>query len=115
MVPAGGPMRHEDAVWNAMFSQDGARVVTACGSEGRPGTAQLWDAATGAPLGAPLRHEAPVRSAAFSPDGARVVTASSDGTARLWDAATGAPRGRPMWHGRRGVLARVRPRDGAGG
>ena len=77
---------HEDAV-GAVFSPDGARIVTASGDR----TARLWDAATGAEVArAAAAMRTAVCSAAFSPDGARIVTASEDGTARLWDAATGA-------------------------
>jgi WD40 repeat protein len=72
-------------VWNAEFSPDGTRVVTASNDA----TARIWDAKTGAAL-ATLKHELSVNSAKFSPDGTRVVTASQDNTARLWDAKTGA-------------------------
>jgi WD40 repeat protein len=88
------PIRHKNVVYSATFSPDGARLLTAS----LDNTAQVWDAATGAPIGAALRLEGAVYDAAFSPDGKRVVTASSDKTARLWDATTGLPIGRPMRH-----------------
>jgi WD40 repeat protein len=77
-------LRHDDHVWAAAFSPDGARVVTGSADH----TAALWDAATGARL-ATLRHDDVVYGVAFSPDGKLVATASWDGSARLWDAATG--------------------------
>ncbi len=48
------------------------------------GTAQLWNAQTGAALGAVLRHRGPVNRVVYHPDGKTILTASSDGTARLW-------------------------------
>jgi tetratricopeptide (TPR) repeat protein len=76
------------------ISPDGRRVVTAS----YPGTARVWDAATGQRLAPPLQHQGGVVHAAFSADGRRVVTASEDRTARIWDAATGQPLGPPMLH-----------------
>ena len=97
------------AVLSAVFSPDGARVLTAS----EDGTARLWDAATGAETAVLRGHEERrCVSAVFSPDGARVLTASDDGTARLWDAATGAEtavlRGHEGGCEQRGVLARRR-------
>jgi WD40 repeat protein len=77
---------HERAVRSAVFSPDGARVVTASADA----TARLWDAGSGAEIAVLRGHKRGVRSAVFSPDGARVVTASDDATARLWDAGSGA-------------------------
>ncbi len=77
---------HTGVVWSAVYSPDGARVVTASDDK----TARLWDA-SGKQIAVLQGHTATVWSAAFSPDGTRIVTASSDGTARLWDGATGNP------------------------
>jgi WD40 repeat protein len=81
-------------VWNAAFSPDGSRVVTASYDN----TARVWDATTGKLLATPLEHQGPVSNAAFSPDGTRVVTASADHTARVWDAATGKLLATPLQH-----------------
>ena len=90
-------LRHEGQVYDAAFSLDGERVVTASNQ-----TARLWSARTGE-ASAVLRHDRPlwtpdgerinqesaVTYAAFSPSGERVVTVSVDQTARLWSAETG--------------------------
>jgi WD40 repeat protein/energy-coupling factor transporter ATP-binding protein EcfA2 len=76
---------HQDCVWTAAFSPDGARIVTASGDH----TARLWDGKTGAVLAILEGHQSAVLSAMASPDGTRIVTASSDHTARLWDGKTG--------------------------
>lgn len=78
---------HGDAVESAVYSPDGARIVTASGDH----TARVWDARMGIELAVLRGHSAGVNCAAYSPDGARVVTASDDGTARTWDAGTGKP------------------------
>jgi WD40 repeat protein len=72
---------HEDAVWWAAFSPDGARVVTA--SQDR--TARIWDAASGREIAILRGHDNWVVHAAFSPDGSRAITASRDKTARVWN------------------------------
>jgi WD40 repeat protein/tRNA A-37 threonylcarbamoyl transferase component Bud32 len=94
LLPRTPALRHAAAVKVARFSPDGRWVVTASDD----GTAQVWDAVTGAPASPPLRHGGPVRWAEFSPDGAWVATASADGSARLWDARTGTPRSSPLRH-----------------
>jgi WD40 repeat protein/tRNA A-37 threonylcarbamoyl transferase component Bud32 len=78
-------MRHEGYITAAVFSPDGARILT--GSEDK--TARIWNALTGQPMGEPMQHEGSVTVAAFSPDGSRILTGAEDGTAHLWNAATG--------------------------
>jgi eukaryotic-like serine/threonine-protein kinase len=77
---------HQDIVYFASYSPDGARVVTAS----RDHTARIWDARTGAQLAVLSGHTDIVYCAVYSPDGTRIVTASRDHTARIWDAYTGA-------------------------
>jgi WD40 repeat protein len=75
---------HTDIVYDAAFSPDGQRIVTASGD----GTARVWNAANGQ-LQAKLEgHTDAVWHAAFSPDGQRIVTASADGTARVYRVVT---------------------------
>ena len=76
--------QHEGEVTSAVFSPDGARILTASADN----TARLWDGGSGKLL-ATFQHEGDVSSAVFSPDGARILTASADKTARLWDGGSG--------------------------
>ena len=75
---------HQDEVFQAAFSPDGTRILTASADK----TAKLWNAASGK-LIASFDHQASVYHGAFSPDGARILTASADNTSKLWDAASG--------------------------
>jgi hypothetical protein len=75
---------HQDKVFQAEFSPDGSRILTAS----RDKTAKLWDAASGKPI-ASFEHPDGLNHAVFSPDGARILTASGDNTAQLWNAASG--------------------------
>jgi hypothetical protein len=76
---------HSGAVFDAAFSPDGQRVVTASADK----TARVWNASSGQVIARLEGHSGEVTSAAFSPDGQRVVTASLDHTERVWNAATG--------------------------
>jgi WD40 repeat protein/serine/threonine protein kinase len=86
---------HGVAVRGVAFSPDGKLVATAAGDLDLPGTAKVWDAASGLLLYTLAGHTGWVLSAAFSPDGTRILTAGGDplhpGEAKVWDAATGKP------------------------
>jgi WD40 repeat protein len=73
-------------VWDAAFSRDGRRLVTA--SEG--GGVRIWDVRTprSPHLVASLHADPPLSSTRFSPDGRFVVTAGEAG-AQIWRAASG--------------------------
>jgi len=73
----------QNAVWSAVFSPDGAHVVTAGGND-----AKLWRTDSGREEISFSPHGA-VAAGAFSPDGQHVATCSWDGTIKVWDAATG--------------------------
>jgi predicted NACHT family NTPase len=74
---------HQDRVNSAVFSPNGARILTASADN----TAKLWDAVSGK-LIASFAHQDRVNNAVFSPDDARILTASADNTAKLWDVAS---------------------------
>ena len=76
---------HTQVVWGAVFSPDGARVVTVSNDF----TGRLWDPKTGAAGPVLKGHAGWVTRAAFSADGKRIITTSWDQTARIWDAGTG--------------------------
>ena len=101
---------HTSGVYRAVFSPDGARILTASADN----TARLWDA-DGKPLATLKGHTELAWRAVFSPDGGRILTASWDSTARLWD-ADGKPLGTLKGHARyagwglqRGVFLRQQP------
>jgi WD40 repeat protein len=73
-------------VWDAAFSRDGRRLVTASGGGG----VRIWDVRTprSPHLVASLHADPPLSSARFSPDGRFVVTAGPAG-AQIWRAASG--------------------------
>jgi tetratricopeptide (TPR) repeat protein len=100
----GQPLTHEAYVSGAVFSPDGATLLTRSGN-----TARLWETATGKSIGQPLTHDGPVLAAAFSSDGRTVATGSQDKNARLWAAATGQPIGRPLAHGHRVCAVALHP------
>jgi WD40 repeat protein/transcriptional regulator with XRE-family HTH domain len=92
---------HTDAVWSAVFSPDGKRIVTASGD----GTVKVWDAVTGKellsvksvtkdtrPPGSAFEAWGWFWYATFSPDGKYLATADGDGIAHIWDAVTGEER-----------------------
>lgn len=98
---------HPEGVRSAVFSPDGAFVLTA-GDR----SACLWEAATGAELRRLVGHQEIVLSAVFSPDGTQVLTASADRTARLWDPTTGRELRRFEGHARELTCASFAP-DGS--
>jgi WD40 repeat protein/tetratricopeptide (TPR) repeat protein len=92
-------LKHDGDIYSAVFSPDGARVLTAGYAPGGKGTARRWEVATGQEVLPALAHDRTVNHAAYSPDGQRIVTVSADKTARLWDAATGKPLAvKPLAH-----------------
>jgi WD40 repeat protein len=79
---------------SAMFSHDGARIITA-GAENTPlgGSVQVWNVETGKLL-LTLRNPdkftwGEISFAAFSPDDRRIISTHQDDNARLWNADTG--------------------------
>jgi WD40 repeat protein/serine/threonine protein kinase len=81
---------HGDTVYQARYSADGARLVTAGGD----GTVKIWDAASGTIVRELRRNGATLRYfiAALSPDGRLVAAIDTRGdVAHVWDAVTGTP------------------------
>jgi len=82
-------LRHGDTVYQAVYSNSGARIITAGGD----GTVRIWDAANGA-LARELTHDGKrlrYGAVAALPDGKRVAAIDISGeVAHVWDTATGA-------------------------
>jgi WD40 repeat protein/uncharacterized membrane-anchored protein YhcB (DUF1043 family) len=81
---------HGDTVYQALYSTDGARLVTA----GIDGTIKIWDATSGALVRELRRDGAKLRYylVALSPDGKLVAAIDVKGEiAHVWNAITGAP------------------------
>jgi WD40 repeat protein len=79
-----------DTVYQAVYSADGERLVTAGGD----GTIKIWDATSGALMRELRRDGAKLHYylAALSPDGKLVAAIDAKGdVAHVWDAITGAP------------------------
>ncbi|MBA4019282.1 MAG: serine/threonine protein kinase [Pirellula sp.] len=70
-------------IWSAVFTPDGASLVTVGGNE-----ALLWDRATGTRRQTFRPHGA-IAGVAYSPDGREVATAGWDGAVKIWDVAAG--------------------------
>jgi WD40 repeat protein len=79
------PIPHARDVSSAVFSRDGARVLTGSAD----GTVKLWDVATTRMVRTFVGHKRGVTAVALSPDGTRVLSGSEDKTIRLWEIATG--------------------------
>jgi len=74
-----------DTMFTAVFSADGARVVTAAQS----GAIRIWDARDGRLLSEFKRAGGGALSASFSGDGKQIIAACDDGSARIWRAEDG--------------------------
>lgn len=75
------PIGHTGAIFTAVFSPDGKRIVT--GSYDN--TAKIWDAKDGRLLANLLGHINEINSVEFSSDGKKIVTACSN-LVKVWDA-----------------------------
>jgi WD40 repeat protein len=71
-------------MYNARFSRDGGRIVTAHVAA----RAYVWSAADGR-LIATIQDASNTMDAAFSPDGSSIVTIDDAGYFRMWNAANG--------------------------
>jgi WD40 repeat protein len=131
--PATAPLQHDGSpVQMAELSPDAKLVATACGGSSEfqecdiwphqrgmpigdrqdtPGSARVWEVATGKLVSGPLMHDKAVLDVRFNHDGTRIVTASDDQTARVWDVRTGEPHTPPLKHEGRVLSAQFSPDD----
>lgn len=82
-------------MYDASFSPDGRRVITAGGDR----TARVYDARTGEQEAVLRGHTARLSSARFNRRGTRAVTSAGDGTVRVWDVENGTELGTIGVHG----------------
>ncbi|MDE2638013.1 MAG: protein kinase [Chloroflexota bacterium] len=87
---------HDNWVWAADISPDGALFASGSGPLFGPdsvavldATARVWDAVSGEQLMVLEGHENTVDSVRFLADGKQLLSASWDGTIRRWDLETG--------------------------
>jgi WD40 repeat protein/serine/threonine protein kinase len=86
------PLRHQSAVFCAVFSPDGERIASAS----QDGKVTIWDARSGKQLFQFRAHDEHARSVAYSPDGRLLATTSWDKTVKIWDVQTLADDRDPM-------------------
>jgi WD40 repeat protein/uncharacterized caspase-like protein len=80
------PIGHNAEIFNAFFSNDDSKVVTASFD----GTAKIWDATNGRLISDLRSHKSRVEFAVFNPTGDKILTTSSDSTAKIWDVNSGS-------------------------
>src|SRR5258708_5489747 len=92
---------HSDYVDAVAWSPNGQFIA----SGSWDGTAQVWDARTGALLTTYRGHKNAVSALAWSPNGQFIASGSWDGTAQVWDAFSGALQ--PLYIGHTDVVIAV--------
>ncbi|MBL0220106.1 MAG: serine/threonine protein kinase [Myxococcales bacterium] len=81
---------HKDGLTSAIWSRDGAWVITTS----MDGTARVTSSGSGKLVVVPLRHElgSAIRAVAISHDGERLITGGDDAVGRIWELPAVTPQ-----------------------
>ncbi|MEO8428739.1 MAG: WD40 repeat domain-containing protein, partial [Verrucomicrobiota bacterium] len=82
-------LRHWHGVRTVQFSEDGGRLLVACGLLGTAGEARIWNWRAAQEVFKPISTPSRLIAAKFAPGDSQFITQGADGWVRVFDAADG--------------------------